>query len=99
MRTAAPTGSPRDSARPTLQSSDGSRMIAFSSICEPSLMLTTRSLDGATLNAEISDAPDHRHGGPHRSRKDKPGEGAHRPGHRPAEGGEGARHLDRAWFR
>ena len=37
--------------------------------------------------------------GPHRPRQDGAGGGAHRRRHRPAAGGEGARHLDRARLR
>ena len=41
----------------------------------------------------------HRHRRPHRSRQDRADQGADREGHRPAQGGEGARHLDRPRLR
>ena len=41
----------------------------------------------------------HRHRRPYRSRQDRAHQGAHRAGHRPAQGGEGARHLDRSRLR
>ena len=53
----------------------------------------SRSRGGSHVMPRLTD---HRHGRPHRPRQDQPRQGAHRPGHRPPEGGKGARHLDRS---